>query len=381
MGTRGLFIFRNRHKKVVLQLMMSSDAYPEGFPKEVAEMLASFAQSVDCLQNVSFMILKILDKLKTSVGSIYIRPFDTPYDAITNYPFMEHCYIVDFYDDKIVVDWHELCGEYWEGGPYEFAIKCGIHYKCQIFKGIVPRKADTDRDQEELVMMFDQNGKAFFLLMACGWQNKVGDYVLNLKMCDGIRGDAILGKVANGADCMAAQILKETFAQCPDADILPLDESHRILHSGRTVHKISFYPAMGCAIHDKNNCLQGIHTTRWEQEKSLRLASQSFDMEFPREPPVQQYYEPDKVPINTPIIVEKFDRDSYDKDFGEPPKIFKGDKGILLFRHDVRCDEEQQYTFFFDTNGYRGELKTDRTVLRFVFDAEEAKRQFERLCV
>ena len=95
---------------------------------------------------------------------------------------------------------------------------------------------------------------------------------------------------------------------------------------------------------------------------------------------MQQYYEPDKVPINMPIIVKKFDRDSYAKDFGEPPKIFEGDKGTLLFRHDVRYQKEKQYTFFFDTNGHRGELVADRKVLKFVLDTEEAKNKFERLC-
>ncbi len=354
MGTRGLFVFRIKGK-VVAQVYTQSDGYPTGFPKDVAKLLYDLVGEVE----VHNLIINIIAEMKDCVGFLYMLSVTNPYDTISNWPFMEYCYIFDF-DEELKIEIRDLGGPWKKYTIPEFSSMCknqiSTDHKQPTLKYDTPVK---DGDDKEYVVMLNENGDPFFILVVKEWLKHLEEFVLNIDLCNGLRGRTEIGQVANGSQCLAAQVLKKTFESCHgNAEILPVDA---IDYDAMPVHTISFYKVPGMiAAHDEDkksmfvrDDVQGIHSFT-EEGASVKKARY-----IPPKPSMKRKYEDDddrEKPINKKIKVK-----AYTKKNASCPNIKKGDEGTLLFE-----TSQGMSMFFFDNASYRGEfLAWDRNVLDY----------------
>ena len=356
MGTRGLFVFII-NGKVVAQVHTQGDGYPSGFPKIIADLLYKLVGDVQ----VHNLIITILAAIKESVGSIYMAPVIHPYDTKANWPFMEYCYVFEFGED-LKIECRELCGPWKMLTIPEFSSMCenevSTDYVKPTLKYDTPVKAGDDK---EFVVMLNEAGEPFFVLVVREWLKALEDFILNVSLCNGMGGRTEIGEIANGSDCLAAQIVKKVYELCPGAEILSIDE---VDHYDMPQRTISFYKVEGMiAAHDQGkesifgprDDVHGIHSLT-EDGSSVKKAPY-----IPPKPSMRRMLadreDDDEKPVNKKIKVQ-----AYTKQDASCPEIHKGDEGTLLFNttHGAKM-------FFFDNPSYRGEYMSSNGSLKFHF--------------
>ena len=334
MGTRGLFVFRIKGK-VVAQVHTQGDGYPSGFPQDIAKLLYELVGDVQ----VHNLIITIIATIKECVGTIYMAPVTHPYDTKANYPWMEYCYVFDF-DEEVKIECRELCGPWKMYTIPAFSSLCeneiSTDYKQPTLKYDTPVK---DSDDKAYVVMLNENGEPFFVLVVKEWLKDLEEFVLNIDLCNGLGGCAEIGVVANGNDCLAAQVLKKVHKLClGNAEILPLDAVDYGA-GAMPIHTISFYKVPGMiAAHDEDNegtfaprdDVQGIHSLT-EDGASVKKGRYN-----PPKPSIKRKY--DNPIDDEKIINKKIKVNAYTKDYADSPNICKGDEGTLLFTSSHGAD-------------------------------------------
>ena len=349
MGTRCVLVFRVRGK-VVLQVHTQGDGYPTGYPQKVANLLMRLVGEV----NVHAFIMQLIAQLKEDVGTIYVRPVNAGYASKDNYPFMEYCYVFDF-GDKVSIDCRECCGPWSRHDIAGFAKKCGLseEKKSQQPPPLVLNYDEPSEADVEMVEMLDEDGDCMFMMKARNWRARVAEFALGCKLINGMMGGENLGGHANGAQCLAAQIVKHTY-ETSNMGTGAVLTSELPRNFGGVRHTIAFYGVSDVtAIHveerDKTIMVHGIHS---EQEDGTVILTKAR-LHPPR--PVgkrKREHSPGKK-----IRVTKFNRSKDD------PPINVGDHGTLVL------EDHSRQLFFFDTEQYRGEFM-NHDPIGFSFEEE-----------
>ena len=262
MGTRGVFVFRIKGK-LVLQVWISHDMYPEGSPAEIATFLLELFGEVQ----VHSLILTMIDILKTSVGVVFLEPttrshLATPFDS-------EYDYVIDFNEEVVISVSNKTYN------IPEFASFCNLEVP-KLPHTMPTLKFDTPLEGKEFIQMVNEKGKPLFFMAAKDWLKNVSRFVLGVDISLG--GEYLIsegrypaiGEGASDIPCLAAQILKKTKQVCGD-DALIL--SH-MKHDAMPMHTIACYKEESdIAIHDEGICessesywqpnresVQGIHS-------------------------------------------------------------------------------------------------------------------------
>lgn len=262
MGTQGLFVFRIRGK-VVARVRTQGDGYPAGFPKTIAKLLYELEGEVQ----VHKLIISIVAAIKDCVGAIYMTSSIGSYDVEDDWPFIQYCYTFDF-DEEIKIECREICGESKIHDVPRFSSLCENEISTDYAKPTLKYDAPIKNgDNREFVVMLNEDGEPFFVLAVKEWTQTIENFVLDVKLCNGISGPVEIGRDANGSDCLAAQILRKVHELCLDAEIIPVDA---LEYPAMPLHTICLYklvPDM-IAVHEEGNggtfpprdVVQGIHS-------------------------------------------------------------------------------------------------------------------------
>lgn len=266
MGTRALLVFRVRGS-IVLQVHTQGDGYPSGIPSIIAKYIMTFHGKEIV---ISTIVCEILSKLKDCVGSIYVRDIDAEFDTVSNWPFIEYTYIFNFSDEPLTIDFRPSCGEFQtQSFPSFFNM-------CLDLKGEAPpfdaRMIDGRDDAlHEYVTMLDFNGRPFFHMTVPSamseWYDVMRDAILKISLVNGLSGVCKIGDIANGMDCLAAQVLKLSLETCGEVRLLPSACETR---NTTRVSTICLYPDDASPIH--HVARQGVLGI-WSQPKAAATVS------------------------------------------------------------------------------------------------------------
>lgn len=278
MGTRALLVFRIKGK-VVLQVFVHLDGYPDGVPAKVAKILLELVGEVQ----VHALIVTIVAALKETAGYTVLQSITHPYGTklFTRYSWVEYGYVFYFHNGELeitdqleidVIDHYSYMGNGCSVERYnvpKFASLCGLEVQLPYIRPTY--KFDTPLDEKEFVQMVGKDGHPlFFMAVKKGWYQNLSRFVLDIELRDTLdRERKAIGDTAVGSDCLAAQILKKTKEFCADDALIlshmDMKQDHKLIHT------IAFYNvASVIAIHDEDpgiessvpapHIVQGIHS-------------------------------------------------------------------------------------------------------------------------
>ena len=266
-----MFVFRIKGK-LVLQVWIAHDMYPEGNPAQIAEFLLALFGEVQ----VHSLILTIAGILKTRVGETYLEP-TTESHLFTSFD-SEYEYVIDF-NDEVVISVSN-CGDTKTYNIPEFASLCDLDVP-KLPHTMPTLKFDVPLEGKEFIQMVNETGKPLFFIAAKDWLKNVSRFVLGVDIHLGqYRRHCIqsgwfgahqynaIGEGASGITCLAAQILKKTKQVCGD-DALILSD---MKHDAMPMHTIACYgEGSDIAIHDGVICVSSkSHSQRQRQQDSVQ---------------------------------------------------------------------------------------------------------------
>lgn len=198
MGNRGLLTIACRGVVFLRLYHQYGSSPPDEWPSAVAKLLLAGGWA-----SAGELALRVVKRLKTGVCDTRVEALELCMEDMD----VAHTYLISV-GDATTVDYGMVKGLTAE----QFAALCGVR------DGAVPRMvarpACDSAEGAEFVKMYDEFGDVLFCLRtAPGWVDRVRAFALHTKVGHGQRGDA-MGGVANGAGCLAAQLLTHVSLDC-----------------------------------------------------------------------------------------------------------------------------------------------------------------------